>query len=380
MIYLDNSATTYPKPPEVTQAVYRAMRQYSFNPGRGGYRQSLRASEKVYEARAGIKDFLNAPTEEGVIFTSGCTQALNMVIKGVLRSGDHVVISSFEHNAVLRPLQKLAKNGVITYDVADVVIGDDDATIENFRNAVNEHTRLIICTHASNVFGVRLPTERLCALAHSYQILFCLDAAQSAGVFDVDMLRDGYDFVCCAGHKYLYGPMGTGVLVITNGMTLDTIVEGGTGSESSDADMPSYYPDRLEPGTVNIPGIAGLSAGVRFVRERGIGDIYRKEMRLIQILYSGLRGMSRVRIYSPDAGQVPSAPVLAFGVNGIDSEAVARYLSDRHDIAVRSGLHCAPLAHRAMGTSDTGVVRISPSVFTTEKEIRFLLDSLRKIK
>ena len=221
MIYLDNSATTFPKPPEVQRAVVNAVRSYGFNPGRAGYRQSLKTAEKVYEARETVRSFFNASSVENVIFTPGCTHALNTVIKGVLKPGDHVIISSFEHNAVARPVFKLAEQGAITYSVAKVVVGDDEATIDNFRQIINPHTRLIICTHASNVFGFRLPAERLCALAHSYKILFCLDAAQTAGVFPIDIQNDRYDFVCCAGHKYLYGPMGIGLLLIGNGIIID---------------------------------------------------------------------------------------------------------------------------------------------------------------
>lgn len=380
MIYLDNSATTYPKPPEVIYAVNRAMREYSFNPGRGGYRKSILTSEKAYEARSTANDFFGAAGEENVIFTSGCTEALNIVIKGVLRNGDHIVISSFEHNAVARPLEKLRKNGLISYSVADVILGDDDATLNNFRNSVNSKTRMIICTHASNAFGVRLPVERICALAHSYNILFCLDAAQSAGIFDINIERDGYDFVCCAGHKYLYGPMGTGMLIIRNGVRVDTLIEGGTGSESSDLNMPSYYPDRLEAGTVNISGIMGLNAGMRFVRKRGIDSIYHKDSRLIQRLADNLKKSDRIKVYGDCSRPGRFAPVLSFTVEGADSETVARYLSKKSNISVRSGLHCAPLAHRYMGTLESGTVRISPSVFTTEQELNILVNSLRKFR
>ena len=375
MIYLDNSATTYPKPPSVIQAVNNAVRYYGFNPGRGGYARSIRASGKVYETRNIVKRFFNAPDEQGVIFTSGCTHSLNLVIKGALNRGDHVVISSFEHNAVLRPLRKLSDIGYITYTVAEVAVGDDDKTIESFRNAINSRTSLFVCTHASNVFGIRLPVERLCALAHSYNIKFCLDAAQSAGLVDIDVQRDGYDYVCCAGHKYLYGPMGTGILVISRGDPLNTLIEGGTGSESSDSRMPEYYPDRLEAGTANIIGISGLGAGIEFVSQRGVDNIRRRESKLIAGLRSRLSSLDRITVYGDDTG----VPVLAFAVDGIDSEQVSRYLADNADIAVRSGLHCAPLAHRSMGTIDNGAVRIAPCVYTSEKDVQILFNSLRKM-
>ena len=378
MIYLDNSATTFPKPQNVTLAVNRALREYGFNPGRGGYRQSVMTAQRIFEARSLIKDFFGMANEENVIFTGGCTQALNTVIKGVLHKGDHVVISSFEHNAVLRPLQRLKDSGMITYSVAEVVPGDDDRTLSNFRKAINAKTRLFVCTHASNVFGNILPTKRLCALAHHYGVLFCLDAAQTAGVLPINMQEDGYDFVCCAGHKYLYGPMGAGLLLIGEDRALDPLIEGGTGSESADARMPSYYPDRLEAGTLNVPGIFGLSAGVRFVKEQGIEQIYRKETRLITRLHERLNSIKGVTVYGKGEG-IRSVPVLAFTLDKTDSEKAASMLGEKFGVAVRGGLHCAPLAHRAMGTIERGVVRVAPSVFTTEREIALFANAVERL-
>ena len=375
MIYLDNSATTFPKPASVIQAMNNAARNYSFNPGRGGYKQSLKASEAVYQTRNKVMRFFNAPSEESVIFTYNCTHALNMVIKGALGRGDHAVISSLEHNAVLRPVQRLADAGMITYSIAEVIPGDDERTVENFRKAINSKTRLIVCTHASNVFGIRLPVERLCALAHSYDIPFCLDAAQSAGLLDIDVSRDGYDFVCCAGHKYLYGPMGTGVLIVNNDIELKTLIEGGTGSESANSAMPRYYPDRLEAGTVNVIGIAGLGAALDYLSSKGIGNIFNRETRLMKDLKAHLSSIDGITLYDNFDG----VPVFSFSADGHDSEQTARYLSEHSGIAVRSGLHCAPLAHRQMGTIDSGTVRIAPGVYTTENDLLILFKTLRKM-
>ena len=380
MIYLDNSATTYPKPPEVRFAVHNAIRSYGFNPGRGGYKQSLTTAQRVYEARETVSAFFHAPSAENIIFTPSCTQALNTVIKGVLTKGDHVVISSLEHNAVARTVHHLQKAGIITYSVADVVIGNDEQTIENFREAINPRTKLFICTQASNVFGFRLPTERLCALAHSYRILFCLDAAQTAGLFRIDMQADGYDFVCCAGHKYLYGPMGIGLLLLGNDTMLAPLTDGGTGSASAELSMPDFYPDRLEAGTLNLPGILGLQAGIQYVRSKNPEHILIKEKKLIRELYRQLSDYRYIRLFA-DADTIDNAaPVLSFTAEDADSETVVRYLSEKYDIAVRGGLHCAPLAHRMMGTLDSGTVRISPSFFTTQNDIRVLLHSLKKYR
>lgn len=375
MIYLDNSATTFPKPAAVIQAMNNASRNFSFNPGRGGYRQSLKASEIVYNTRSKVKSFFNAPSEESVIFTYNCTHALNMAVKGVLNRGDHAVISSFEHNAVLRPVQRLADAGFITYSVAEVVPGDDEQTLDNFRKAINSRTRLFVCTHASNVFGIRLPVERLCALAHSYDILFCLDAAQSAGLLDIDVSREKYDFVCCAGHKYLYGPMGTGILIINNDTALKTLIEGGTGSESADSSMPIYYPDRLEAGTANVAGIAGLGAALDYLSTKGIDNILKRETRLVTGLKNKLQTIEGLKVYE----NYDCVPVFSFSIDDFESERVARYLSEHSDIAVRSGLHCAPLAHRQMGTLDSGTVRVAPGIFTTENDTQILFKTLRKM-
>lgn len=375
MIYLDNSATTFPKPASVIQAMNNASRNYSFNPGRGGYRQSLKASEIVYNTRSKVKSFFNALSEESVIFTYNCTHALNMAVKGVLNRGDHAVISSLEHNAVLRPIQRLADSGFITYTVAEVVPGDDEQTLDNFRKAINSRTRLFVCTHASNVFGIRLPVERLCALAHSYGILFCLDAAQSAGLLDIDVSREKYDYVCCAGHKYLYGPMGTGILIVNNDTALKTLIEGGTGSESADSAMPLYYPDRLEAGTANVAGIAGLGAAIDYLSSKGIDNIVKRETRLVTGLKNRLHTIEGLKVYENYDG----VPVFSLSIDGFDSERVARYLSEHSDIAVRSGLHCAPLAHRQMGTLDSGTVRVAPGIFTTENDTQILSKTLRKM-
>lgn len=377
MIYLDNAATTSPKPPAVIAAVNGALLNYSANPGRGGHAPSVRTAQEIFRARRTAASFFHMEQEENVIFTDSCTTALNTVFKGVLNPGDHVILSSLEHNAVLRPLESLRRSGVISYTVAEVASSDDE-TLESFRRAFNQRTRMIVCTHASNVFGTILPVRRLCALAHSYGALFCLDAAQSAGVLPIHIVDDGYDYVCCAGHKGLYGPMGTGMLFINCDVLPRPLTEGGTGSASADAAMPAYLPDRLESGTPNVPGIIGLAAGIGYVNSKGIEAIYRQESEHVRFLFDGLSHMKRIRVYSPLSEGRATAPLLSFTVEGIDSETVAAYLSKHYGIAVRAGLHCAPLAHRSMGTLDQGTVRVSPSVFTTRQNIRNFLFAVNK--
>lgn len=367
MMYFDNGATTYPKPQAVINAAMAAMRDFGANPGRSGHRMSLRAAETVYRCRKNLARLFGIDNPENVIFTYNCTTALNTVIKGVLKSGDHAVVSSLEHNAVVRPLEAMKELGV-TYSVAEVTEGDDEATIRAFRSQFRKNTRLVICTHASNVFGVKLPVERLAALCRLNGILFCLDAAQTAGVVPISLEGSCIDYLCTAGHKGLYGPMGTGVLVIHSDVMPDSLTEGGTGSFSSELRQPELLPDRYESGTPNLVGIAGLNAGVEFVRSRTPERLDDYEMRLAQRLYDKLSKINAVRLYTSRPETDTHVPVISFNVGNTDSEQVAAML-DRHQIAVRAGLHCAPLAHQSYGTQEQGTVRAVMSVFNHEKQI-----------
>lgn len=376
MIYLDNSATTFPKPKTVREAVAAALR-YSANPGRSGHAPSVRASEEIYKARKAAAEFFNAPSVERVIFTLNCTAAANIVIKGILKSGDHVVVSDMEHNAVMRPLDRMTKNGV-TFTAAKVFPQDNDRTVDSFRKSINSKTKMIICTHASNVWGVKLPVERLSALAHEYGLLFALDAAQSAGVVPIDIVDGRFDFLFAAGHKGLYGPMGTGMLIIGGDIIPQPLAEGGTGSNSSNFEQPSELPDRFESGTPNVAGIAGLRAGIEFVSHYGQKKISEHEFMLIKRLYRRLSSIKGVRLYLPEPKESYSVPILSFNIEGLDSESTAKYLSG-YGIAVRAGLHCSPAAHAAMGTKSIGTVRISPSVFTTVQDIDKTAEAIRRI-
>ena len=376
MIYLDNSATTFPKPAQVLRASDSAMRR-SANPGRSGHRMSLGAGRIVYSARRTAAQLFGMNDETRVILTPGCTFSLNTVIKGLLHEGDHVVVSSLEHNAVMRPLKALENRGV-TFSKAQVYAGDNDRTVDSFRRCINARTKMIICTHASNVWGIRLPVERLCALAHAYGLLFVVDAAQSAGVLPLDM-TDGYDAVCVAGHKGLYGPMGTGLLLLGDNIAPEELTQGGTGSNSFSLSQPEDIPDRYESGTPNLSGAAGLEAGMRFVMSKGTEKIHSYEMKLIRQLYAQLEKMSHIRLYTPMPDSEGFVAVLSFNADGFDSEEIAELL-DRHGIAVRAGLHCSPCAHEAAGTLNTGAVRVSVSAFTRENDINSLVRILYGLK
>lgn len=367
MIYLDNSATSYPKPPQVTAAVSNAMREFGANPGRSGYSMSMRTTAAVYACRSAAASFFGAAGAECVVFQPSCTQALNLVIKGCLNSGDHAVISDLEHNAVVRPLSELSKKGV-TYSVAKVYPADSDKTTDSFRHAITPSTKLVVCTQASNVFGIRLPVERIAAMCHQYGAKICVDCAQSAGIVPINIQQSGIDYLCCAGHKGLYGPMGTGLLIFKDPTDkLATLIEGGTGTQSRSLFQPDDPPERYESGTLNVPGIIGLHAGINFVSSHGVEKIYKSEMNKISSLYTQLSKINGVTLYTPPPQPPWYLPVLSFNINGIESETVGEHLA-KSGIAVRCGLHCAPLAHEKMQTG-SGTVRVSPSIFTRQSEI-----------
>lgn len=377
MIYLDNAATTWPKPPQVREAVARALRDYGANPGRSGYEMGVRTTQAMYDCRVSAAELFGARGPECVIFQPSCTQAVNLVLKGCLKSGDHVVVSDLEHNAVMRPLEELKKRGV-TVTAAEVTPGDNDATLDAFRRAMRPNTTLVVCTQASNVFGIRVPVERIAALCHQYGAKICVDCAQSAGLVPIQVELDGIDYLCCAGHKGLYGPMGTGLLVFRDpGDTLATLVQGGTGTQSRSMLQPEEPPERYESGTLNVPGILGLKAGIDFVRRRGEETIWREEMRRIAELYEGLEKIPGVILYTsfPEPGR--ALPVLSFNLEGMEDEAVGARLA-KAGIAVRCGLHCAPSAHDKL-SGGAGTVRVAPSVFTRREEMEYFKNCVKFI-
>ncbi len=377
MIYFDNGATTFPKPVSVLNAVNSTLRYNGANPGRSGHKMSVNASEIIYNCRANAAKLFNVEEPERIIFTLNCTTALNIVIKGILKKGDHAIISSLEHNAVVRPLELLKLQGV-EYTIADYD-EDEEKIIDNFRKAIKANTKLVICTHASNVFGVKMPIERLSALCRIHGILFCLDAAQTAGVIDISLNNSCIDFLCTAGHKGLYGPMGTGILVINNNYLPDGLIQGGTGSFSMDMNQPEVLPDKYESGTPNLPGIAGLNEGIKFVLNKKCSHIEEYEMELIEMLYIGLRNINGVNLYTRKPLLSKNVPVISFNIKDCDSEEIASLLNDKYNIAVRAGLHCAPLAHKNFKTENSGTVRAVISVFTTKRQINYFLDCVNKI-
>ena len=375
MIYLDNGATSFPKPLSVRQNVDISLKKFSANPVRSGHSLSLRAAKEIFECIKRLKELFNANSEEEIIFTENCTMALNTVIFGLLNEGDHVLISSMEHNSVTRPLESLKDKGV-TYSTFDYSY-DDNETVDNVRNLIKPETKLVICTHASNVFGFRFPIERICALCHAYGILFCVDSAQYAGVFDIDVGTNQYDFVCMSGHKSLYGPMGTGVLILNN-RNLKPLLYGGTGTESVKKSQPEGLPEKFESGTQNMNGISGLKAGVDFVKNRGIKNIYNHEYKLAKRLFNGLANNRKVITYNKSFDYGKVAPVVSFNIDGVYSEDLVAKLN-KYGIMTRGGLHCSPLAHTTMNTIENGTVRVVPGAFNTINDINYLLNVIRKL-
>ncbi len=376
MRYLDNAATTFPKPMQVISAANNCLKNYSANPGRAGHTLSIKAAEAVYKSRKKCADFFGCDNVENIIFTLNCTTALNFVLKGVLNSGDHVICSCFEHNAVIRPLNALKDIGV-EYDVAHAFIDNDDATVNAFEALIKYNTKMIVCTHASNVFGAIMPIERIAKLCKDYGLLFLVDAAQTAGVLPINTKECGIDYLCVATHKGLYSPMGTGVLVANKPID-KTLIEGGTGSMSIMEMQPEILPDRFESGTLNLSGVAAISAGIDFVNSKGINNIYNSELALMQRLYLGLEKNRGVILYTPYPKRKSFVPLISFNVKGMHSEEAAERLNS-YGIAVRAGLHCAPLAHKTMGTIGSGTVRVAPSAYTTYNDIEYFLNCTKKI-
>ncbi len=376
MIYFDNSATTNPKPHKVVFEAYNSLINYSYNSGRGGYPATLSAAEKIYAVREKVAALVNAEPQ-CVVFTQNCTLSLNMAIKGAAKRGGHILISSLEHNAVLRPVCALEKSHGISFDAVPY-FSDETQQAQAFEMMIKNNTCAIVSTMASNVFGCKMPIKAIGAVAAKHGIPFIVDGAQGAGVFDINMKRDNISVLCCAGHKGLYGALALGFMAVRENVTLSTIIEGGTGSLSARYAQPDFLPDRFESGSLSNPLISALGAGIDFVTSYGIDRIYSDEMKLIRRLYGELEQTDKVNLYTPYPEYGKTAPILSFNLKDYPSEKTADLLA-RENIAVRGGLHCAPLAHKSFDTLDTGTVRISPSVFTTKKDCDILIKTVKKL-
>lgn len=375
MIYLDNAATSFPKPSEVYDEVLNCMKNYAANPGRASHDMSVRAALKIMETREEICQLFNIPSPFDLIFTCNATEALNIGIKGILKRGDHVISTVIEHNSVLRPLHSLSKNGVEV-----TLIGVDKSgyvNIKDIKEEVKKSTRMIIINHASNVIGSLQDIKSIGNFSNSKGIIFMVDASQTSGVIPIDVESDHIDLLAFSGHKGLLGPQGTGGLFIRNGIKLKNFKEGGTGSNSHFMIQPDFMPDQFESGTLNTPGIAGLCEGTKFIKSVGLGKIQKCEEELILYLFEELKKLSYVKIYGSHSGK-QRIPLLSLNIDGIDASIVGEQLNEE-GIAVRTGYHCAPLIHDVIGTEYAGTVRVSPGYFNTFDDIEKLLVAIMRI-
>ncbi len=376
MYYFDNAATTYPKPEQVYQAVDEFSRLWAANPGRSSHRMALAASNIVDATREAVSRLFSVADPSRVVFAMNTTDAINIALYGLLQPGDHVVTSAMEHNAVIRPLAALQERGVTVTKVA--AAPDGSISADSVMAALRPDTRLVALTHASNVTGTIMPVEEVGARLRGHGAYFMVDAAQSAGVLPIDVDAMGIDLLAFPGHKCLLGPQGTGGLVVGERVALRPTRQGGTGTHSMLEEQPKEMPEALESGTLNGAGIAGLGAGVRFVLDKGLDRIRAEEAMLLERMLEGLSSIEGVHLYGPcDPGR--QVAVLSVNLPGWEPTDLGVALDVEFDIAVRTGLHCAPGAHRTIGTFPTGTVRVSPGPFTTSEDLDHLVGAMKSL-
>ena len=375
MIYFDNAATTLHKPPEVIEAVVHAMTT-SGNASRGTHTGSLAASRTVYETRKKIADFFHCSRADHVIFTSNSTEALNIAICGTLGKGDHIISTDLEHNSVLRPLYHLEEQGASLTFLSANKKGCID--YDDFKRSIKPNTKAIVCTHASNLTGNVLDIERIGHIAKAHNLLFIVDASQSAGCIEINMETMNIDILCFTGHKGLLGPQGTGGLCIHESVEIRPFKRGGSGIHSYEKEQPEAYPARLESGTLNSHGIAGLCAAINYINTITIPVIAKKEQELLWHFYKGICNIPEIHIYG-DFDTKERVAILSLNIEGYDSGTVSDLLSQEYDIATRPGAHCAPRMHQALGTTETGAVRFSFSSFNTMEEVETAIQALKEL-
>ncbi len=372
LVCLDNAATTFPKPEPVIRAVTDALRNTGGNPGRGSHRLSTAAAELVYDCRTAAAEFFGG-TPENVVFTENATHALNCAVKGLAEPGCHILIDNYAHNAVYRPVAALSEAGTAEFDIYDAS-GKDDEVLENIRRKLRPESRIVIATHQSNICSHVLPVEKIGKLCAQYGLHFIVDASQSAGHLPLDLAQMHITALCLPGHKGLFGPMGVGMLLTAPDVRFNTLLEGGAGINSLDAAMPEELPERLEAGTLPLPAIAGLLAGIRYVRRIGTEEIHLHECTLTAELTRLLNDMPGVTVYGESIG-----PVVSFNIDGFSPAEVGAHLASR-GICVRTGYHCAPLAHRTVGSFQNGSVRAGFSWFNRMSDVHALADALDDLR
>ncbi len=376
MIYMDNAATSFPKPERVYNAVDHFNRYLGGNPGRGSHKATLQAGSILLDAREALSRLFNIKDCEQIAFTANVTDSLNIALKGLLHPGDHVISTSMEHNAVARPLNTLAQRGVEWTAVACAADGSLDP--EDIRKAIKPNTRMVCMLHASNLTGTIMPIAEVGKICREKGLIFLVDSAQTAGVLPLDVEAQNIDLLAFTGHKGLLGLQGTGGLYVSTGIEISPLKEGGTGSFSEHLQHPEFMPDRLESGTPNTPGIVGLLAGVEFILQTGRENIRCHEQDLTEILLDGLKEIKGIKLYGPGDSKRQTA-VIAFNMDNVDCGELSMQLDYQYEIVTRSGLHCAPLAHQTVGTLESGSCRLSPGYFTTKEEIETVIRAVHDI-
>ena len=376
MIYFDNAATSFPKPERVYDKIMDVMKNYGANPGRSGHKLALKLGREIYETRALVADFIKADNPMNIVFTFNCTESLNIGIKGILEKGDHVITTSMEHNSVLRPITTLEAEGVEN----TIVQADKYGRVnpKDIEESIRDNTKLIVMTHISNLTGTIQPVEEVGRIAKEHNILYMVDAAQSIGVYDIDVDKMHIDVLAFPGHKCLFGPQGTGALYIREGIKVKDLLQGGTGSTSDLLTQPDIMPDKYESGTPNAPGIIGLGEGIKFILDEGIDKIREYEEELTQHFIDEVKKIEGIEAYGP-LNVKEQAAVVPINIKGQDSSEVSYILDDKYNIQVRPGLHCAPLAHKTIGTFGPGAVRFSFGYFNTHEEVEKSIEALKEI-
>ncbi len=377
MIYMDNAATSFPKPEAVYNEMDKCLRTYCANPGRGSHTMSVASAATVITTRERIAKLLKIEDSLNISFTKNATEALNIAICGCLSPGDHVITTCMEHNSVIRPLKTLEKNrGVKLSIVGADSLGRVDP--QDIRKSINKRTRLIVCTLSSNVNGIIMPVVEIGKIARDNGIMYLIDASQGLGSIDLDINRAHADMVAFPGHKGLLGPQGTGGLYVSPQIKMKPLMRGGTGSNSELLYQPEIMPDKLESGTLNTPGLAGLGAGLEFIQKNGVDKIRKKKDELTVRLFDGIRRINNIKMFSPESIEENSG-IVAFNFDGVDSTEVSYQLDKQYKIECRAGLHCAPLAHSHFKTVNSGIVRLSIGCFNTNDEVDFVVQSINMI-
>ncbi|MFH0975242.1 MAG: aminotransferase class V-fold PLP-dependent enzyme [Spirochaetota bacterium] len=378
IIYFDNAATSWPKPDSMIKAMVDFNANVGANPGRSGHRLSIEAGRVIFNAREAVASLIGADDPLSIIFTRNATEAINTIVRGLFRSGDHVITSGMEHNSVMRPLRAIEQEGVGLTVVK--CSGAGDMSPDDVAGAIRKNTKMIIMTHASNVTGTIMPVVDVAKIAREHGIIFCVDAAQTAGNVPMNVIKDNIDILVFTGHKSLYGPQGTGGFYLRKGLEkmIDPLERGGTGSRSEYEEHPDFMPDRYESGTPNTIGIAGLGAGLSYISNTGIDNIRKKEVALTEHFINGIRSLNGVTIYGHTNPEKRTA-IVSFNIDGLSPSDIALKLDEQYNIMSRPGLHCAPSAHRTIGTFPEGTVRFSFGLFTTEDEIDFAVKAIDAI-